>query len=93
MHRHIPNPDFNSRAHMETKRHASKLTLVVGVPGQPFAFGAVGGANDADRVPARHWKVVLANLASHHHLGVVQGLLFARHLESQISVLRGSSLD
>lgn len=65
----------------------SKLTLVVGVPGQPFAFGAVGGANDADCVPALHRQVILANLTSHHHLGMVHGLLFARHLESQISAM------
>ena len=70
------------------QNNTSKLTLAVGVPGQPFAFGAAGGANDADRVPGLHGQVVLANLASHHHPGVVHGLLFTGHLESQISVIR-----
>lgn len=54
---------------------------MVGVSGQPFAFGAAGGANDANCVPALYRKVILTNLVSHHHLGMVHGLLFARHLE------------
>lgn len=61
---------------------------MVDVSGQPFAFGAAGGANDADRVPALHREVILANLAGNHHLGVVHGLLFAGHLDSQIPAIR-----
>lgn len=73
---------------MEKRQYKSELTLVVGVSGQPFAFGAAGGANDADCVPALHRQVVLADLASHHHLGVIHGLLFASHLERRISAMR-----
>lgn len=58
-----------------------KPTFVVGVSGQPFALGAAGGADDADRVPTLHRQVVLTNLTSHHYPGVVHGLLFTSHLE------------
>lgn len=61
------------------------LTSVVGISGQPFAFRAAGGANDADGVPCLHGEVILANLASHHHPGVVHGLLFASHLKNEMS--------
>lgn len=62
----------------------SKLTFVVGISGQPFAFGAVGGANDADCVPCLHRQVILADFTGHHHLGVVHGLLITSHLDSKI---------
>lgn len=58
------------------------LTLVVVVPGQPFAFGAVGGSDDADRVATLHRQVVLTDFTGHHHLSVVHWLLVASHLES-----------
>lgn len=60
---------------------------MVGVSSQPFAFGAAGGANDADCVPALHWQVVLANLASHNHSGVVHGLLIPSHLENHAFII------
>lgn len=63
---------------------------MVGVSGQPFSFGAVGGADDADRVPALHRQVILADFASHCHLGVVHGLLFTSHLESHFSPFQSS---
>lgn len=75
---------------MTQANKAIRLTLVVGVSGQPFAFGAAGGANDADCVPALHRQVVLPNLAGHHHLGVVHGFLFAGHLERQISATKSA---
>ena len=62
----------------------SKLTLVVLVSSQPLAFGAVSGTDDADRVPAIHRQVILADFTGHHHLGVVHGLLLACHLQSEV---------
>lgn len=56
------------------------LTLVVAVSGQPFAFGAAGGADDAHRVSALHGQVVLAHLPRHHYFSVVHGFLVSRHL-------------
>lgn len=60
------------------------LTLMAAVSSQPFAFGAVGGADDADRVPALHRQVVLADFTGHRHLGVVHGLLLAAHLDGGV---------
>lgn len=65
---------------VEVQRPTAELTLVVPVSGQPFAFGAAGRADDAHRVPALYGQVVLAHLPGHHHLGVVHGFLFTRHL-------------
>lgn len=66
---------------MKHKNIRLKPTSVVGVSGQPFAFGTAGGANDADGVPTLHRQVVLANLTRHRYPGMVHGLLFASHLE------------
>lgn len=61
----------------------NKLTLVVGVSGQPFSFGAVGGADDADRVPALHRQVILTDFTGHCHFGMVHGLFFPSYLQRQ----------
>lgn len=61
----------------------SKLTFVVGISSQPLAFGAVGGADDADRVPALHREVILADFTGHHYFDVVHGLLITSHLDSK----------
>lgn len=62
----------------------STLTFVVGISGQPFAFGAVGGADDADCVPTLHRQVILADFTGHHHLCVVHWLLMTSYLRSKI---------
>lgn len=61
----------------------SELTFVVGISGQPFAFGAVGGADDADCVPALHWQVIFADFTGHHYLGVVHGFFITSHLDNK----------
>lgn len=54
-----------------------------GIPGQPFAFGTVGGTDDADRVTTLHWQIVLANFAGYHHLSMVHGFLQSSDLSRQ----------
>lgn len=60
------------------------LTLVLRVPGQPFALRAVGGADDADRVSALHLQVVLAQFAGQQHTSMIHGLLLSGDLLGQI---------
>jgi len=64
-----------------TRNAGTKLTFVRRIPGQPFAFGAVGGSDDADRVAALHREVILADFTGHHHLGMVQWLFIPSHLQ------------
>lgn len=59
------------------------LTLVLRVPGQPFALGAVGGADDADSVSALHLQVVFAQFAGQQHTSMIHGLLLSGDLLGQ----------
>lgn len=59
------------------------LTSVLVIPGQPFALGAVSGADDADDVSALHLQIVLAQFAGHQDSGVVHGLLLPGDLLGQ----------
>lgn len=59
------------------------LTLVLRVSGKPFALGAVGGADDADRVSGLHLQVMFAQFAVQQHASMIHGLLLSGDLLGQ----------
>lgn len=61
----------------------SELTLIVGIPGEPFPFRAVGGSNDADRVAALDGQVMLTHFTGNRYFGVVHGLFISSHLQGK----------
>lgn len=62
----------------------STPTFVVGISSQPFAFGAVRGADDVDCVSTLHRQVILAEFTGHHHLCLVQQLLITCYLKGKV---------
>lgn len=63
--------------------HHDLLTLVLRVPGQPFALGAVSGADDADRVSTLHLQIMFAQFAGQKHTCMIHGLLLSGDLLGQ----------
>lgn len=59
------------------------LTLVLRIPGQPFALGAVGGTDDANRVSALHLQVIFAQFVGQQHASMIHGLLLSSDLLGQ----------